>query len=258
MTAESVTLTCPSCGISKDVPAEKIPPSAVNATCRACGHIFPIAGLVADIPSEADFQFEAAPPPPATRTKDESPPARPVVLPSRSSFVTVVAWVFIALCSFSTFISILQNVMVNTVFPIHEMQKAATAPGVPEMPVFFRFMMGNVRLFFASFLVVSASMLGAAIGLLHRKNWARLLFIAILSLGIVWNIGGVVLQFFIMQGFPKPDGAPPEFAATFSVVRTVMMVFSALMAIGFSALFGWIIKRLISTEIMREFSRTGD
>lgn len=256
MTEQIVTLTCPSCGTTKEVPAEKIPPFAVSATCRACGHIFPIAGQVApatEIPSEADFQLKEIPPPLPTRAKAERP-SRPAVQPSKSSFVTAVAWVFIALCGFTTFISIMQNVMINTVFPVHEMQKAAAAPGVPEMPAFFRFMMGNVRLFFASFLVVSASMFGAAIGLLKRKNWARLLFIVILSLGILWNIGGMVLQFTIMQDFPKPAGAPPEFAASFSTMRTVMMVFSALMAIGFSALFGWIIKRLASEEIMREFS----
>lgn len=255
MTAESVTLTCPSCGFSKEVPAEKIPPSAVNATCRACGYLFPLAdkaALSAEIPPPADFQSAAITPPPDVQAKAERP-SRPVAQPSRSSFVTAVAWVFIALCGFTTFISIMQNVMINTVFPVHEMQKAAAAPGVPEMPAFFRFMMGNVRLFFASFLLVSAAMLGAAVGLLKRKNWARLLFIVILSLGILWNIGGMVLQFTIMQDFPKPAGAPPEFAATFSTMRTVMMVFSALMAIGFSALFGWIIRRLTSVEIRREF-----
>jgi hypothetical protein len=123
---------------------------------------------------------------------------------------------------------------------------------VPEMPAFFRFMMGHVRLFFASFLMVSAAMLGAAVGLLKRKNRTRLLFIAILSLGITWNIVGMVLQFFFMQDFPKQVGAPPEFATVFSTMRTVIMLFSALFALGFSALFGWLIKRFTSTEIRRD------
>ena len=43
MTAKTVTFTCPSYGISKEVPVEKIPPSPVNATCRACGHVFPFS-----------------------------------------------------------------------------------------------------------------------------------------------------------------------------------------------------------------------
>jgi rubredoxin len=256
MTTKKVALTCPSCGFSKDVPAEKIPPLAVNATCRACGHIFSLADHVAsptEVPSEDDFRFEAIPPPPTAPPKaDEF--SRMVVHPPRSSFVTAVAWVFIALCGFATFVSILQNVMLNTIMPLDEMRNAVTDPGFTEMPALFRFMMGNVRLFFASFLVVSATMLGAAVGLLKRKKWARLLFITILSLGIVWNIVGIALQFFFLQDFPKPVGAPPEFVATFSTMRTVIMVFSALMALGFSALFGWLIKRFTSSEIRREFS----
>lgn len=256
MEFNSVTLTCPTCGLSKEMVAVNIPHLAVNATCRACGHIFPIADQVAptaEIPAEDDFQFAATISPLSTQAKAKGS-SQTDVQPLCSSFVTAVAWVFIALCGFTTLISILQNVMVNTLMPLDQMQKAATAPGVPEMPAFFRFMMGNVRLFFASFLVVSAATLGAAVGLLKRKNWARLLFIIILSLGIVWNIGGMALQFFIMQDFPKPVGASPEFAASLSTMRTVIMVFSALMALAFSALFGWLIKRLAAVEIQREFS----
>ena len=256
MSAKKVTLTCPSCGFSKDVPAEKIPPLTVTATCRACGHIFPMADQAAssaEAPSEADFKCKTTTPPPVTQAKTEGF-SRPIAQSPRSSFVTAVAWVFIALCGFATLISILQNVMLNTLMPLDEMRKAATAPGVPEMPAFFRFMMGHIRLFFASFLVVSAAMLGAALGLLKRKNWARLLFITILSLGIAWNIVGMALQFFFMQDFPNPVEAPPEFAATITTMRTVIMVFSALMALAFSALFGWLIKRFTSAEIRQEFS----
>jgi hypothetical protein len=255
MTAKNVTLTCPSCGFSKEVPAADIPPLPLNATCPTCGHIFPIAEQVVsptEALSEADFKCKTTTPPPVTQAKTEGF-SRPIAQSPRSSFVTAVAWVFIALCGFTTLISILQNVMVNTLMPLDEMQKAAAAPGVPEMPAFFRFMMGHIRLFFAFFLVVSAAMLGAALGLLKRKNWARLLFITILCLGIVWNIVGMALQFFFLQDFPKPVGAPPEFAATISTMRTVIMVFSALMALAFSALFGWLIKRFTSAEIRREF-----
>jgi hypothetical protein len=257
MITKTVTLACPSCGFSKEMAAEKIPLQAVNATCRACGHIFSIAGQVAppvEIPTEDAFQFAAITPPPAVQTEPQGA-SRPDPHPPRSSFVTTVAWIFISICGFATLVSVLQNVMLNTFFPLDQMEKAATAPGDPDMPAFFRFMMGNVRLFFASFLVLSAAMLGAAVGLLKRKNWGRLLFIFILSLGIIWNIGCMALQFFIMQDFPRQVGAPPEIASDFKTMRSVMMIFSALIAIGFSTLFGWIIKRLASVEVRREFSQ---
>ncbi len=256
MTAPYVTITCPSCGISKEVPADNIPADAVTVTCRACGRRFALAGQPSPPTEESpllEFKFEVPPPSAPDAAKHITSSLRPDKQPAGTQFVTAVAWVFIALCGFTAFVSLMQNVMVNTLFPIDEMTKAAMAPGAPKMPAFFRFMMDNIRLLVASILVVSVGMLGAAIGLLKRKNWARLVFVTILSIGIVWNIGGLALQFSIMEDFPKPVGAPPEFSAAFTTMRTVITAFSVLMALAFSAIFGWLIKRFISAEIRREF-----
>jgi hypothetical protein len=172
--------------------------------------------------------------------------------PPRSSFVTVLAWIFIALAGFATFISVLQNVMINTVLPTELMLGAPPE----QMPAFFMFMFEHVRLFFLSFLVVSALTLVAAIGLLRRKNWARLVFVGILSLGIVWNIAGVLLQhtMFSSMGSFVP-GAQQAFAAEFERMTSLMFAFSMLFAIGFSLLFGWLIRRLLSKAICAEFQQ---
>lgn len=37
--------------------------------------------------------------------------------PARSSFVTVVAWIFIALDGLGAFVGLIQNIVLNTVFP---------------------------------------------------------------------------------------------------------------------------------------------
>ena len=125
-----------------------------------------------------------------------------------------------------------------------------------QMPAFFMFMFEHIRLFFLSFLAVSASTLVAAVGLLRRKNWARLVFVGILSLGIVWNVAGVLLQrtMFSSMGSFVP-GAPQEFAAEFERMTYIMFVFSVLFAIGFSFLFGWLIRRLLSKTICAEFQQ---
>lgn len=44
--------------------------------------------------------------------------------PQRSTFVSVVAWIFIVISGFATFISILQNIMFHTLFPREEMNQA--------------------------------------------------------------------------------------------------------------------------------------
>lgn len=175
--------------------------------------------------------------------------------PARSSFVSVLAWIFIVMSGFSTLISILQNIMINTFFPLDQMQATMhDANGRQAIPPAAEFMMSHFRLFFGVFLAVSAFTLATSIALLKRKNWARLVFIGLLGLGIVWNIGGLFIQqaMFSSMALP-PVKAPVEFQSTFKTMMTVMSVFSLVVAIAFSVLFGWIIKRLVSPEIRHEF-----
>jgi hypothetical protein len=171
----------------------------------------------------------------------------------RSTFVTVLAWIFIILAGFATLISILQNIMVALVFPAAEMQAAAERD---RMPWFASFMFTHVHLFFLLFLAVSASTLAAAIGLLKRMNWARVLFIAMMVLGIVWNLAGLAFMVFFvssMTGMPLPTKQASA-AQHFDVMWKIMVGFNVLMVIAFTWLYGWIIKRLASEEIRLEFS----
>jgi hypothetical protein len=169
----------------------------------------------------------------------------------RSSFVTVVAWIFIVLSGFGTLISVAQNIMIHTLFDTSEMERAlqAPAPGVPPVAMF---MASHMTLWFGAFLLVSALMLAASIGLLLRRNWARLTFVALMVLAIAWNLGGLVLQFAMFSSmqdtFAQAPGAPdmkPFFIA--------MAFVSVLFALTFSGVFGWIAKRLLSPSVAAEF-----
>jgi hypothetical protein len=174
----------------------------------------------------------------------------------RSSFVTVLAWIFIVLAGFATLIAVLQNIMINTVFPLEDLQNASHK--APDAPAALSFFASHIRLFFASFLAITASTLVSAVGLLKRKNWARFIFIAILVLGIVWNVVGLVAQqFFFASMQPFPPDAPPQVRAESEASDSfflVMRVVSALMAIGFSILFAWLVKRLLSASVAAEFA----
>ena len=173
----------------------------------------------------------------------------------RSTFVTVLAWIFIVMAGFATLISILQNIVIALMFPAAEMQAAAArAQDQPGVPWFASWMFNHVQAFFLFFLVASASTLVASIGLLKRKNWARLLFIILMALGVVWNIAGVVMMFFFFSSFGDVAVANQPAAEHFDVIFKVMLAFNCLMVAGFIWLFGWIIKRLVSEDIRREFS----
>jgi hypothetical protein len=170
---------------------------------------------------------------------------------SRSGFVTGLAWTFIALAGFATLIAVMQNIMIALIFPAEAMREAGNAQ---DVPVFVRFMFAHPQLIFASFLALSAVTLIAAIGLLKRKNWARLIFIGIMGLGILWNLASVVLPFFMFSSIPPmPEHTPSDFRDNFDLMWKVMTAFTVVMALAFAGLFVWIIKRLISDDIRKEF-----
>ena len=172
----------------------------------------------------------------------------------RSTFVTVLAWLVIVMAGFTTFIAVLQNIMIATMMPLDKMP-LPSGPEAERIPGFMRFMLANVRWFFLAFLVVSALTLASAIGLLRRKEWARLVFIALLALGIAWNIAGIFVQQSVLgSAAMMPTHAPAEFREQFERTASMMLIVSLVFALAFSALFGWLIKRLSSAPIRAEFS----
>jgi hypothetical protein len=172
----------------------------------------------------------------------------------RSTFVTVVAWTFIALSGFGTVIAILQNVMVWTVFQGAGFGEAMQAEPPPGAPPFASFMAAYFHLFFLGFLIANVITLASSIGLLKRRNWARLCFVGLMVLAIVWNIGGLALQFSMFASMQEEFAAPPMHdVPDMEFFFVAVAVVSTLLAVGFSVLFGWIAKRLLSRSIASEF-----
>jgi hypothetical protein len=174
----------------------------------------------------------------------------------RSTFVTVIAWIFIALSGFSTVISILQNIMLYTMFREPQISQAMQAPPPPGMPPAMGFMANHFYLFFLAFLVISAVTLATSIGLLKRLNWARICFVGIMALGILWNLGGLIFQFTMFSSMHQQFSTAnmqggPNMQAFFIAMAVVSVIF----ALGFSVLFGWIAKCLLSPAVAAEFRR---
>jgi hypothetical protein len=174
---------------------------------------------------------------------------------SKSGFVTALAWVFIAIAGFSTFVSIFQNIMIGIMFNPVDMNDLSNTPGSENVPWFFRFMMSNIRFFFLSILILSATTLISSIGLLKRKNWGRIIFMIIMGLGIAWVVFGVLMQFTM---FPNMANEIPDAmeADRFKLMFTIMRIFMVVFSTAFCVLFGWIIKRLSSAKIKREFIKS--
>ncbi|MBI2841297.1 MAG: hypothetical protein HYX75_23505 [Acidobacteria bacterium] len=170
----------------------------------------------------------------------------------RSPFVTAVGWVFLAFSAMGTFIGVLQNLMVATLFPVEKMNDAARAdPEFAKLPIFFQFFMTHIWLWFALALLVSSTTLAASIGLLRRKDWGRRLMVVLLGLGVAWFVGSLGLAWSLFSSAPfHGQPVPPGFSGFLVVMQVFMVVF----ALGLAVLFVWIIRRLLSERIRAEFS----
>jgi hypothetical protein len=175
----------------------------------------------------------------------------------RSQFVTATAWTFIVLAGCMTLLSLLQNVMIQVMLRSSGMREAMAelhSENHAGMPLFAVNMFTVMPWIFAANLILCISTLIAAIGLLQRKEWARLMFIALMAIGIIWNVGGIALQWYMFSAMSHlASGANSQIGPEFSVFMIGIAVVSFLFAATFSFLFGWIIKRLCDPVIAQEF-----
>jgi hypothetical protein len=170
----------------------------------------------------------------------------------RSTFISVIAWIFIVLSGFGTLISLMQNIMVHFMFSLPEMQTAMTAnDATTGLPPFVHFMFSHFRLFLFFMFILILFTLISSIGLLKRKDWARKVFIGILCLSILMMLGSIVAQYFFFPGFSRMgiENVPVEMKTMMNVMRLFFITFYA----GIAIVFGWIIKKLLSPKISLEF-----
>lgn len=169
----------------------------------------------------------------------------------RSTFVTLLAWIFIILSGFGTMIFILQNIMVHIMFDMPEFQEALQTP-MPGAPPFMAFLMAHFRWFAGLLLLSTIVTLVASIGLLKRKNWARLTIVTMLILSIFSNLAGMVMQLMALPAMQAQFPAIPD-APDMRIFMIAIAIFSLLITLAFTVLFGWIVKRLLSPAIVAEF-----
>lgn len=170
-----------------------------------------------------------------------------------SAFVTVVAWLFIIMSGFACFIGIMQNIVVYFLLPTEPMNAITQQPHSESIPVVAQFIMTHLKILFGAILLLALVSLTASIGLLLRKNWGRLMFIGLMLVAVIWNLGSLLLQQRILRSMSVPEDAPREFIQQSQAVAGFFSVFSILLAIVISLLFGWIAWRLTRATIRAEF-----
>ncbi|MDZ7735251.1 MAG: hypothetical protein U5P41_03235 [Gammaproteobacteria bacterium] len=174
----------------------------------------------------------------------------------QSSFVSVVAWLFIImqrLCDI--YYAAAEH---HAAFPVSdgEMRKIMLQQQeTGQLPPMAQFMAGHFEVFFGLMFLLAVLTLVASIGLLLRKNWARLTFIILMIAGIIWNLGSLAVQQVFFRTMPVPEDAPADFVQHSQGMMNIMNIFSIALAVIVCALFGWIAWRLASPAIRQEFQQ---
>jgi hypothetical protein len=170
---------------------------------------------------------------------------------ARSIFVTITAWVFIALAAMACVSALLQNAALAA-------WMGPVAGDVQPLPLLTGLLMGYLPWVVGAGLAVSIATLAAAIGLLLRLDWARRAFIGLLAFAIVANLLGLWLQQEMLQSVVQSTISraplPPAAADLFGGFVTATRAMAVAVTLAACALLGWIIRRLMSPAVRQEFA----
>lgn len=175
----------------------------------------------------------------------------------RSGFVTALAWSFIVLAALSVAWGLLQFAVIQ-VFVDQEALRAGmrTQHSMENLPATVRFAFSNIKLLAGLFLAFSGILLWISIGLLQRRNWARLVFIAFMGLAALGHVvplfgGSELLAWSADLLAGAPESARQRMQGVIQAAWLAFAVLSVLLA----AVFAWIGWKLTRPEIRVEFQR---
>jgi hypothetical protein len=182
------------------------------------------------------------------------PTTPPAPAPIQSPFVTVIAWLGIILFGSSVALIGADALVFRPFLEAGGMWTAAidslaqgTTPGTVKPPVEI------MQYMFVGFLLYSGIGLAASIGLLGRRNWARLIIIGFLALNIFWSFFGLLGSG--LSSNPRFSTPPPGFPSgeQMDEMFRMMRIFMAISSTGVALASGWLIYRLMSKPIRAEF-----
>jgi hypothetical protein len=176
----------------------------------------------------------------------------------RSTFVTVLAWLGIVWFGFCTLMVGAESFLFKPLFERGFMGQMTAGPGTTLLsPEALETSGQFMQVMFLVFTAVMALGVVTSIGLLHRRNWARILTIVYLVLNGAFALLGVASGW-IMGSIPMTS-PPPEFPsgaqwdAMMGVMRTLLIV----MGIVAALICGWLIYKLVSKPVQAEFIPDG-
>ncbi len=167
----------------------------------------------------------------------------------KSIFITVLSWILIVITGFTLFISIIQNIAMYTM--VNEGMFNNVEPSTGS--VFTDFLFRNFKTIVILFGLITLLAFISAFGLLKRKEWARKTYVALFSIGILYMLILIVVQYFFNKDFNNDFlRNDHDFNRTILIMQNLTTAFE----IGMGVLFGWLLSKIVSKNIKNEFNKT--
>lgn len=186
------------------------------------------------------------------------PPPIPGTERPSGSFVTVLAWISIALALLGLLYGLMQTVM-GLVLPDDFYLRMLNPYGgePPRLPPLMHWMYTNTLSMGVLMFVLSAVFLWVSWGVLKRREWGRKGFIAVLVLGTLWQFACIFALPQFIEGMlavqagalPQGQTMPPELEG----FMTAAMLMGGAVAVVFAALHLWIVWKLCTPAVRAEF-----
>ena len=147
----------------------------------------------------------------------------------------------ILISGLAIFFSLMQNIMMYMLpFPNEELS---------EQSDLMDYVFYYSEIIFAIFMLIAIWTFISSIGLLKRKNWARISMICIFVWAILWTITSSSFQWFYFFDIQFSDFSEVSLDIASIIATAVFLV----LIITLTVLFIWLIKKLISQNIKNEF-----
>lgn len=187
--------------------------------------------------------------------------------PVRSMFVTVLSWAFIGVGALGACFFALLSLMSTATHrlalsgnaPInHQMLSISQAMQTLPPPWPWLYAHESQLLLLAS--AVALLHLACALGLLWRRRWARVSFIALMLLDILLQLSMIPYAYVVQPAMAKavqaemPARLPPAFASWMEQVMAFQHVEAMVRPVLLIVVFAWIAWRLRSSAVRHEFS----
>ncbi len=174
----------------------------------------------------------------------------------RSLSVTLLAWATIIPAACGVIASLAQNLLFTVFMSPDQLEQlfSMLPPGMEALP---RVSYDTLRIGLLAVLAVSVIFFATGVGLLRRRNWARVVFVAAVAVGTLYS---VVTCFFLDTTADLSELLPPaalngsqvDLAPIMAMMRTATTV----LTVVFTALNLWLIWWLLSPAIREEFRRS--